>query len=62
MGEFLAVDPWIATPRLPRLLRLAVLPFEPFLAAWNMWLDPKPGRDRPLSMILLFVKPVLNGS
>lgn len=58
MGEYLPVDPWIAVPRLPRLLRLAILPLEPFLAAFNIWLDAKPGRDRPLSMILLFEKPV----
>ncbi|MEQ1948712.1 MAG: class I SAM-dependent methyltransferase [Bryobacteraceae bacterium] len=57
MGEFLPFDPWIAGPRLPRLLRLAALPFEPFLGAWNMWLEAKPGRARPLSMILLFEKP-----
>jgi len=58
MGEYLPIDPWIAVPRLPRFLRLAILPFEPFLAAFNIWLDAKPGRDRPLSMILLFEKPV----
>lgn len=57
MGEYLPIDPWIAAPRLPRLLRLAILPLEPLLAACNMWLDSKPGRDRPLSMILLFEKP-----
>jgi SAM-dependent methyltransferase len=56
MGEYLPVDPWIATPRLPRILRLAILPFEPILAAFNIWLDAAPGRDRPLSMILLFEK------
>ncbi|MEQ1885794.1 MAG: class I SAM-dependent methyltransferase [Bryobacteraceae bacterium] len=57
MGEYLPFDPWIAGPRLPRLLRLALLPLEPFLGAWNMWLESKPGRARPLSMILLFEKP-----
>ena len=58
MGEYLPVDPWTAAPRLPRLLRIAILPFEPFLAAFNIWLDAKPGRPRPLSIILLFEKPV----
>lgn len=57
MGEYLPIDPWIAGPRLPRLLRLAILPFEPFLAALNMWLEPEAGRSGPLSMILLFEKP-----
>lgn len=57
MGEDSAIDPWIATPRLVRPLRLAILPFEPWLAAWNMWLEPKPGRPRPLSIIYLFRKP-----
>jgi SAM-dependent methyltransferase len=56
MGEYLPIDPWIAGPRLPRLLRLLILPFEPFLAALNLWLDEKPGRAGPLSMILLFEK------
>ncbi len=59
MGEYLAVDPWIATPRLPRLLRLAILPLEPFLAALNIWMAGKPGQDRPLSMILLLEKPAV---
>jgi SAM-dependent methyltransferase len=57
MGEHLPVDPWIATPRLPRLLRLAVLPLEPYLAALNMWLHPQANHGRPLSMIFIFEKP-----
>ena len=58
MGEHLPIDPWIATPRLPRLLRLAVLPFEPFLAALNIWLHPQADHaGRPLSMIINFEKP-----
>jgi SAM-dependent methyltransferase len=57
MGENLAIDPWIATPRLPRVLRLALLPFEAVLAWWNLWLEPEPGRQRPLSMNLLYRKP-----
>lgn len=58
MGENLPIDPWIATPRLPRLLRLIILPLEPFLAAINLWLEPKPGRPGPLSIIFLLEKPI----
>jgi SAM-dependent methyltransferase len=58
MGEYLPVDPWIATRRLPRLLRLAVLPLEPLLAAVNTWIDPRPDHGRPLSMIYVFEKPM----
>jgi SAM-dependent methyltransferase len=56
MGENMGIDPWIATPRLPRLLRLIILPFEPFLAAFNLWLEDKPGRGGPLSLLLLYRK------
>jgi SAM-dependent methyltransferase len=59
MGEYLPIDPWIATPRLPRLLRLLILPLEPWLAAVNIWLNGAPGKDRPLSMILHVRKPAL---
>jgi SAM-dependent methyltransferase len=55
-GESLPVDPWIATRRLPRLFRTCILPFEPLLAAFNMWLRPEPAGPRPLAAILIFQK------
>ena len=55
-GEDAAVDPWIATRRLPRILRMLVLPFEPLLASRNMWLLPEPSGKRPLAAILIFSK------
>jgi SAM-dependent methyltransferase len=55
-GERRAVDPWIATRRLPRILRTLVLPFEPVLASWNMWVLPEPSGERPLAAILIFQK------
>jgi SAM-dependent methyltransferase len=55
--ESLPVDPWIATPRLPRLVRLAILPFEPLLAALNMDLREEPRGAYPLAAILVFQKP-----
>ncbi len=56
LGEWLPVDPWIATPRLPRLLRLAVLPLEPFLAMVNYWMRPDDSTGRPLAAVLVFRK------
>ena len=54
--ELLPIDPWISTPRLPRLLRLAILPFEPLLAAVNMGLRPRPTGAHPLGATLVFEK------
>lgn len=58
MTENAAIDPWIATPRLPRLLRLLILPWEPLLAALNVSLSAEPGRGKPLSVTLHYRKPL----
>jgi SAM-dependent methyltransferase len=55
-GEALPVDSWIATRRLPGPVRMLVLPFEPLLAAVNMWLHSEPSGARPLAAILVFQK------
>lgn len=60
LGEHLPLDPWIATERLPRPLRVAVLPFEPLLAAANYWAREGDGGDngggRPLAALLVYKK------
>lgn len=56
LGERLAIDPWIATPRLPRLLRLAILPLEPALAFLNYWMRTDDTQGRPLAALLVFRK------
>jgi len=57
LGENAAIDPWIATPRLPRFLRILLLPLEPFLAAVNYWAKPEePSTGRPLAALLVFRK------
>lgn len=56
LGETLPLDPWIATARLPRVLRLAVLPFEPLLAALNYWARPDDRTGRPLAALLVYKK------
>jgi SAM-dependent methyltransferase len=56
MGEWLPIDPWIATPRLPRPLRVAILPLEPYLAAFNYWISQEDTKGRPLGALLLFDK------
>jgi SAM-dependent methyltransferase len=57
LGENAAIDPWIATPRLPRLLRLLILPLEPYLASVNYWARPQePAGGRPLAALLVFRK------
>jgi hypothetical protein len=53
-GEALPVDRWIATRRLPGPVRMLVLPFEPLLAAVNVWLRPEPSRARPLRRFSFF--------
>ena len=57
MSENAAIDPWIATPRLPRLIRLLILPWEPLLAAVNVSLSAEPGKGKPLSATLHYRKP-----
>jgi SAM-dependent methyltransferase len=69
LGEHLPLDPWIATERLPRALRIAVLPFEPLLAAANYWAREGDGRGggdndnggRPLAALLVYKKEGANG-
>ena len=56
LGESLALDPWIATNRLPRLLRVAILPFEPLLAAVNYWARPHDNMGHPLAALLVYKK------
>jgi SAM-dependent methyltransferase len=56
LGEWLPVDPWIATPRLPRPLRLLLLPLEPWLAMANYWMRKDDSAGRPLAALLVFRK------
>lgn len=56
LGEWLPIDPWIATPRLPRPLRLLLLPFEPLLALVNYWMRKDDTSGRPLAALLVFRK------
>jgi SAM-dependent methyltransferase len=56
LGEWLPLDPWIAARRLPRLLRAAVLPFEPLLAAVNYWAHVDDQSGRPLAALLVYRK------
>lgn len=56
LGETLPIDPWISTRRLPRLLRVALLPFEPLLAAFNYWSRSDDTAGRPLAALLVYRK------
>jgi len=62
LGERLPLDPWLATGRLPRPLRVAILPFEPLLAAANYWAREGDGGGsdncggRPLAALLVYKK------
>ena len=56
LGEWLPVDPLIATRRLPRAIRAAILPFEPLLAAGNYWTRADDKRGRPLAALLVYRK------
>ena len=56
LGETLPLDPWIASGRLPRPLRILILPFEPLLAALNYWARPDDRRGRPLAALLVYEK------
>lgn len=56
LGESLPVDPWIASARLPRLLRIAVLPFEPLLAAVNYWARVDDIAGHPLAALIVYRK------
>ncbi len=57
LGEWLPLDPLIATDRLPRVLRWPLLPLEPFLASLNYWQRPGDGQGRPLAALLVYRKP-----
>jgi len=54
LGEWLPIDPWIAAPRLPRPLRLLILPLEPLLAMINYWMRPDDTAGRPLAALIVF--------
>ena len=56
LGEWLPIDPWIEADRLPRILRLAALPLEPFLAAVNGWVRKDDAEGRPLAALLIYRK------
>jgi SAM-dependent methyltransferase len=56
LGESLPIDPWIAIDRLPRLLRVAVLPFEPLLAMLNYWVRSDDSSGHPLAALLVYRK------
>ena len=56
LGETLPIDPWIATNRLPRLLRIALLPLEPLFAALNYWSRADDTTGRPLAALLVYRK------
>jgi len=58
LGEWVPVDPWIATPRLPRPLRLLLLPFEPLLALVNYWMRSDDGVGRPLAALIVFSRTI----
>lgn len=60
LGEWMPIDPWIAMPRLPRLLRVALLPLEPLLAILNMWVREANGAGRPLGATLVYRKAELS--
>lgn len=54
LGEHLAIDPLIAQPVLPRALRIALLPLEPWLSALNYTVSESRVRGRPLAAVLIF--------
>lgn len=57
LGEWLPFDPWIATPRLPRILRLLLLPLEPWIALFNYWRREDDSKGRPLAALLIYRRP-----
>lgn len=56
LGEWAPLDPWVATPRLPGPLRLALLPLEPWLAMLNYWVRPDDRSGRPLAALMIYRK------
>jgi SAM-dependent methyltransferase len=58
LGEWFSVDKWIATARLPRVLRLAILPVEPWIALVNYWIGKTDTSGNPLGALLVFRKSI----
>jgi SAM-dependent methyltransferase len=56
LGEWVALDPLIATDRLPRPLRVLLLPLEPVLAVLNYWCRSNYAVGRPLAAVMVFRK------
>ncbi len=56
LGEHIPIDPWIATPRLPRVLRVLLLPLEPWLAFLNGWMREDDRSGHPLGAMLIYRK------
>jgi len=56
LGEWLPIDPWIATDRLPRPVRIGILPLEPLLAAVNYWARSDDQCGRPLAALMIYRK------
>jgi SAM-dependent methyltransferase len=56
LGETMPIDPWIASRWLPRPLRIALLPLEPLLAAFNYWSRCHDRVGRPLAALLVYRK------
>ena len=56
LGERLPLEAALLSGRLPRFLRVALLPWEPALAAVNCWARPRDDRGRPGSALLVYRK------
>lgn len=56
LGEKLPFDAWISGRRLPKLVRIALLPFEPWMAAINYWIRPTDSCGRPLAAMIVYRK------
>lgn len=61
LGERLAVDPLIATDRLPKVLRWPLLPLEPLMAGVNYWQRADDSQGRPLAALVVYRKPGATG-
>ena len=58
-GEWLPLDPLIADDRLPRILRMPLLPLEPLFAAVNYWQRADDRHGRPLAALIVYTKPAM---
>lgn len=54
LGEWLSMDTWITTPRLPRLLQILILPLEPALAMVNYCMRKDDSAGRPLAALVVY--------